>query len=440
MVGRPHLQQQPLAGCLALVLGLAASPIAAQPDQTGQFDSAGPPAYESQPASPGEISLDLSEKIAEAAALAAQLDREANDARTALSLAEEEASQARRTAELASERLSVLETQGRRARAERDAAQVEAESLSTEAAAREATVVARQQEAETARARAQEARLHVAALEGQAAAVAAEEEAAAALERAEAAEERARALEAEASVSQTERDEARGEAEALRVVAAEKEAERAAKEQEATLAEQRAEEAQVQAAEAEERASEAKREADELQDRAEALEQDLDRSRRRWFAALAVGILVLLAVPPIAWRLARRRRRELEASQAARRRADEKLATAIVPAAVSCLLEGRDTDGRAVVVKIGAELLGSPDGVVVGRSPGRADAVIDHQEASRAHFRLTEEDGTLFIADLHSTNGTYVNGTEIGAGETVPLADGDEVGVGAAIRLTVSTD
>ena len=126
--------------------------------------------------------------------------------------------------------------------------------------------------------------------------------------------------------------------------------------------------------------------------------------------------------------------------EAARRTSDEKLTAAIVPAPLSCLLEGRDTEGRAVVVKIGAELLGSPEGVVVGRSPARAGAVIDHQEASRAHFRLTVEDGTLFIADLHSTNGTYVNGNEAGTDEPVPLANGDEIGVGAAIRLTVSTD
>ena len=427
-------------GPAVLALALAAGPLAAQPDRTDQTDAVGQPDSEGHPDRASEVSLDLNQQIAEAAEVAAQRATEAQEAQAAVEAAEQDANQARAAAEAAGERLRVLETGGRRARAERNAARAEGEFLSAEAARREAALVARKQEIQAAIARAQEARLHLSALEGQAAAASAEEDAAAANERADAAEERARALQTEASASQTERDEARREAEALRAEAAEKEAALAAKEQEAEAAEARAQEARTQAAEAEERATQARQQAEEQQDRAEALEEDLDRNRQRLHVALAAGVLVLLGVLLMTWRFARRRQRQLEASEAARRTSDEKLTAAIVPAPFSCLLEGSDKEGRAVVVKIGAELLGSPEGVVVGRSPARAGAVIDHQEASRAHFRLTVEDGTLFIADLHSTNGTHVNGNEVGTDEPVALANGDEIGVGAAIRLTLSTD
>lgn len=411
-----------ILGGAVLALGLVTSPILSQPDPASQ------------------VSLDLGQQIAEAAEVAAQRGREAQEARAAADTAEQDVYQARAAAEAAGERLDALETRGRRARAERNAARAEVESLSAEAARKESIFVALEQEVQAADARAQEAQLRIAALEGQAAAAAAQEDAAAAQERAEAAEERARVLETEANASQAERDQARREAEALRAEAAEKEAARAATEREAAAAEARAQEAQTEAAEAEERAAQAQQRAEEQQQRAEALEEDLGRSRRQLYVVLAAGVLVVLAVLLVALRFARRRRLELEASETARRVSDEKLVAAITPAPLSCLLEGRDTEGRVVVVKVGAELLGLPEGVVVGRSPGRVDAVIEHQEASRRHFRLTVDDGTLFIADLHSTNGTYVNGKEVGADEPVPLANGDEIRVGAAIRLNVVVD
>ena len=235
----------------------------------------------------------------------------------------------------------------------------------------------------------------------------------------DAALERARALEAQATASAAERNAARAEAEALRAEAADKEAARAA------LAR---------------RAAAAEAEAGDAQTRATALEQQLAREERRFYTALVVGALVLLAVVLTAWRFARRRQVQWQESEAARRAADERLAAAVVPASFSCLLAGTDTDGRSVALKISAEQLGSASGVVVGRDPSQAGVVLDHPEASREHFRLTARDGGLTIVDLHSTNGTFVNGTEIRPAEAAALASGDEIGVGAAFRLTVSID
>ena len=257
------------------------------------------------------------------------------------------------------------------------------------------------------------------AREAQAAASRALREAAEAQARAETALERAQALEVQATATQAERDAARAEAEALRADAAEKEAARV------DLARQ---------------AADAEAQARDAQARATALEQRLAQEERRFYATLVVGALVLLAVVLPVWRITKRRQIQWQESEAARRATDERLVAAVVPAAFSCLLAGTDTDGRSVVVKIGAEQLGSADGVVVGRNPAQAGVVLDHPEASREHFRLTARDGGLFVVDLHSTNGTFVNGTEVRPPEASALSPGDEIRLGAAIRLTVSMD
>ena len=205
----------------------------------------------------------------------------------------------------------------------------------------------------------------------------------------------------------------------MRVEAAEKEAARVALEQQADTALAQARNAQA---------------------RATALQQQLAQAQRRFYVTLVAGALVLLAVVLIAWRFARRRRLELAESEAARRATDEQLAAAVTPAPFSCLLEGTDPDGRRVVIKIGAEQLGAPDGIVVGRNPAQAGVVLDHPEASREHFRLAARGSTLSILDLHSTNGTFVNGTELAPEQATVLSPGDEIRVGAAVHLTVSID
>ena len=134
----------------------------------------------------------------------------------------------------------------------------------------------------------------------------------------------------------------------------------------------------------------------------------------------------------------RQRRRQLAESEAARRETEDRLAAAVTPAAFSCLLEGADADGRNVVLRIDAAQLGSPEGVVVGRNPERAGVLLDHAEASRRHFRLAAHGDSLSIEDLHSTNGTFVNGVAIPSGQPAGLSHRDEIGVGAAMRLTLS--
>ena len=49
---------------------------------------------------------------------------------------------------------------------------------------------------------------------------------------------------------------------------------------------------------------------------------------------------------------------------------------------------------------------------------------------SRRHAQLLHEGDAWFVVDLDSTNGTYVNGTEITPHVRVPLQDGDRIGLG----------
>lgn len=59
----------------------------------------------------------------------------------------------------------------------------------------------------------------------------------------------------------------------------------------------------------------------------------------------------------------------------------------------------------------------------VGRSQGACDMAIDDKKLSRSHFRLTFEEGRVFIEDLGSTNGTEVNGVPVGGKRALAPTD-----------------
>ena len=69
---------------------------------------------------------------------------------------------------------------------------------------------------------------------------------------------------------------------------------------------------------------------------------------------------------------------------------------------------------------------------IVGRDPKAAIQLID-DGVSRHHAQIRNDGQLLWVADLGSRNGTYVNGVRI-TGETV-LNDGDKLQVGRAIVL-----
>jgi pSer/pThr/pTyr-binding forkhead associated (FHA) protein len=73
---------------------------------------------------------------------------------------------------------------------------------------------------------------------------------------------------------------------------------------------------------------------------------------------------------------------------------------------------------------------------LLGRSSA-CDHQIYHPMVSRRHCELMQDDSAVAIHDLHSSNGTYVNGHRVK--EQVELHDGDEINLGCvSFRVAVA--
>jgi hypothetical protein len=105
-------------------------------------------------------------------------------------------------------------------------------------------------------------------------------------------------------------------------------------------------------------------------------------------------------------------------------------------------LTGRTAAGADIAIAVGAADLaaaaaGKDKGVVLGRSAGLCDRVVDDQSVSRRHARLAPAGDGLTIEDLKSAFGTSVNGRKLAPFQPEPLAAGDTVVLGA-LTLTVA--
>ena len=67
------------------------------------------------------------------------------------------------------------------------------------------------------------------------------------------------------------------------------------------------------------------------------------------------------------------------------------------------------------------------EGATFGRSDG-ADIRVDDPFASSAHARIFGRAGFMYLEDMGSTNGTYLNGRQIKAPERLKLADVIRIG------------
>jgi pSer/pThr/pTyr-binding forkhead associated (FHA) protein len=72
---------------------------------------------------------------------------------------------------------------------------------------------------------------------------------------------------------------------------------------------------------------------------------------------------------------------------------------------------------------------------IIGRSQD-ADIAVTDPEVSRRHARIDVVRGVLYLADLGSSNGTFLNGKPLG-GDGIELRPGDDIDVGNT-RITVS--
>jgi pSer/pThr/pTyr-binding forkhead associated (FHA) protein len=67
------------------------------------------------------------------------------------------------------------------------------------------------------------------------------------------------------------------------------------------------------------------------------------------------------------------------------------------------------------------------DGVTFGRAD-EADIKVNDQFASSSHARIYDQGGSMYLEDLGSTNGTYLNGRKVKSAE--PLSVGDTIRIG----------
>ena len=67
------------------------------------------------------------------------------------------------------------------------------------------------------------------------------------------------------------------------------------------------------------------------------------------------------------------------------------------------------------------------DGVIFGRSDG-ADIRVHDQFASSAHARIFDRGGHMYLEDMGSTNGTYLNGRQVKSVERLQMADTIRIG------------
>ena len=114
----------------------------------------------------------------------------------------------------------------------------------------------------------------------------------------------------------------------------------------------------------------------------------------------------------------------------------EPAAEVLVPAApVQATNQGKPGPERLVVVSP-SERKGMEfhlrDEVTVGRAGGCGVLLADDTFVSQLHARVFRRDGDLFVEDLGSTNGTYLNKKKVTA--PVPIRKGDKIQFG---RTTV---
>ena len=198
------------------------------------------------------------------------------------------------------------------------------------------------------------------------------------------------------------------------------------------------EEAEKEAEQAQEKLEEMKLELEEAKRNAELSEGELTDQMKY----LSLGGLLCLMVLVLLWRLNSRKKnkmltetnnRAIEAEQAAASARQEAAVAASErnpQANFECVLHGADPDGKNHMIKIHKGVLADPQGVVLGRNPRSSKFIVSHEEVGREHARLIYDDGSLFVEDLGSTNGTYVNGVQLSPQQRTPLISGSALTLG----------
>jgi len=90
--------------------------------------------------------------------------------------------------------------------------------------------------------------------------------------------------------------------------------------------------------------------------------------------------------------------------------------------------------------------LSGTDGYVIGRSDARSTFIPDvdlviysalERGVSRRHATFVRNQGSLYVIDLNSVNGTFINGNRLQADVPYPLHNGDSLKLGD-LSLSIS--
>jgi pSer/pThr/pTyr-binding forkhead associated (FHA) protein len=100
-------------------------------------------------------------------------------------------------------------------------------------------------------------------------------------------------------------------------------------------------------------------------------------------------------------------------------------------------------DGTTGTVLVGTQgpyydqhfLLGSKTTVDIGRDPDCAISLGSDVAISRIHAKVIIDSGRHYLLDVHSANGTFLNGERIEKGTPKVLTPGDQIRLGDTILV-----
>lgn len=102
-----------------------------------------------------------------------------------------------------------------------------------------------------------------------------------------------------------------------------------------------------------------------------------------------------------------------------------------VPVASSLRLCGYLSDGTLWDIAIPFSAIGREGGVTIGRDENAADIPLPESCVSRCHLRLFLNEYGLAVADMASTNGTFINSAPLPPESAGTLTDGDTLTLGS---------
>ncbi len=207
-------------------------------------------------------------------------------------------------------------------------------------------------------------------------------------------------------------------------------------------AKQSAEAAGTKAEEAESKADQASQEAQDAQAQAEqaaqAVEEVVQAGR---LTNTSVGLVAVVTLVALGLALRKPRQEIIRvAGHVAEKVAEplSRLARSVRQKKPAIALIGFDAQGRKVALILSrTDLDQQQGGFTVGRHPLLVDYVLDGDRLSKRHARFSGNNGSVFVEDLNSSNGTSVNGTVCPPFQPVQIRPGDMVEVGG-IALRVS--